>query len=117
MTDINASQTQKLTLSAKSVMYPYLESYEEFNKSILSAAMRGENSMSFDFAEGSQPKPEEDGSKRDTNRIYLDKEGGMASINVYDYPRYLESRGFKVEIREPQKKNRGYKAKSYYITW
>lgn len=115
MTDINVSQIQELTRSFKSLNYPFLEPYEDLNKAILAAAKQGKNSISFDFADGSHPRPEPDGLKTDTNRIYLD-EGGMAMCNVFDYPKYLEARGFKVEVREPQHR-RGYPARSYYISW
>ena len=120
MADINISDIRKLTQeSIKSIDYlihenEYKDIYEKFNLKIIEKAKSGENSIRFDFVdtdliETSQPKEE-------WRRVYIGIEGGYAEFEMFDYPLYLISKGFKVEIMNSQKRH-GYKSKSYLISW
>lgn len=123
MKDITASEIQEITRKANESVsftkqnFPYLDAYEELNKVILEKAKNGENSISFDFVDSSEDKTNSlEEIRRKNNRIYLSSEGGQAINNVHDYPNYLNSRGFNVEIRKSLKRH-GYVSKSYYISW
>ena len=124
MADITLKQVQEITSAAKSSLemrFPYKESYEKFNDIIVSTSREGINSVTFDFVY----RPEEPEKhltlleiERGTYRIYLQKEGGQAEIDVYDYPLYLLTKGFKVEILDKSMKSRhGYLTKQYLISW
>jgi hypothetical protein len=123
MKDITLIEIKELTRNAnESILFtkhrfPYLDVYETLNEAIFTKAKNGENSISFDFVDNLEDEINTIGEiKRNHNRIYLSHEGGQAMYNVYDYPNYLNSRGFNVEIRKKLKQH-GYTSKSYYISW
>lgn len=123
MQDFTAIEIKEITRQANESIsftkfkFPYLDSYEELNKAILEKAKNGENSINFDFVDNSKDVTnKQETIEENHNRIYLNTEGGQALYNVYDYPNYLNSRGFNVEVRESLKRH-GYVSKSYYISW
>lgn len=123
MTDINVNEIRKITEAANYIgnylelNYCYLEEYEKFNIKIFEATQKGEKSILFDFVDSKIDKmltlKEIIFSSR---RIYLSSKGGHAINNMFDYPLYLISRGFKVDIMDAQKRH-GYYSKSYMISW
>ena len=123
MENITAFEVQKITRQATEAIlyteksYPYLDSYKDLNKAIVERAEAGENSISFDFVDTITHSDSTVGVVQHRhNRIYLSTKGGQAEYEVFDYPNYLLSKGFGVEIRKPQRQH-GYIAKSYFITW
>lgn len=117
MSDITLSEIQAITRKVNETTFPYMESYERLNKAIIAKAKKGNNSISFDFVD-TKPNVNDTFEQIQTNynRIYPLSEKGQALHNVYDYPRYLMARGFKVEIRKSLAQ-RGYLTKSYFISW
>lgn len=123
MEDITAIEVQKITALANESMsfgilkYPFLDSYRELNKAILEKARSGENSISFDFVDTKKNDAEKlEIIKQNSNRIYPHSGICYALNDTYDYPNYLLSRGFKVEIQKAEKRH-GYVSKSYRIFW
>lgn len=113
MKDITASEINEITRQAnESIPYAqtkfeYLEAYKEFNELILEKARAGENSIILDFISSSNDNH---------GRIYASSDGGQASSGVSNYPNYLLSRGFNVEIRKSLRQH-GYITKAYFISW
>ena len=123
MNDFTAIEIKQITklvngsIPFSELRFPYLNEYEEFNKLILKKAQDGENSIGFDFID--YPLNETESLfdiKNNHYRIYADNNGGQASYKVYDYPNYLISRGFNVEIRKSVGSH-GYSTNSYFISW
>lgn len=103
MKDITLSEIQAITSEATrsepfgKKRFPYLESYKALNEAIIEKAKKVENSIRFDFTEDAPvPSNSIQDLKAYGGRIYLSLEGGQAEYDVYDYPSYLISRGFKV---------------------
>lgn len=123
MNDILASEIKVITrqanesISYSKLKYPYLDSYEKLNKVIIEKAKNGENSIIFDFIDNKEDFTKSlEEIKKNNNRIYLSTDGGQAIHDVYDFPHYLISRGFNVEIRKSLRQH-GYNSKAYYISW
>ncbi|MGG7034923.1 MAG: hypothetical protein ACI7YS_06975 [Flavobacterium sp.] len=123
MKDISAIEVREITRQTNESIFfakskfPYVDAYESLNKAILEKAKNGENSISFDFVDGSvDDKKSLVEIQKSENRIYESSKGGQATFDVYNYPHYLVARGFNVEIRKSLKL-RGYNSKSYYISW
>ena len=126
MSDINLIEIKHLTKRANNALsfdefrYPYKESYELLNQMIIDRAKIGLNFILFDFVNNDQKTLGKlINSEHQTNsfRIYPEnKEWVYAKYDVCDYPIYLISKGFSVEIRKPIK-NHGYQSLSYYISW
>lgn len=117
MADINISEIRHLTLEAndsrtlQEIRFPYQDSYKVLNELLVDAAKSGKNHISFDFINSDSE------SKKDAYRIYPEiKEWTYAIYDVFDYPNYLLSKGFNVEIRKSQKSH-GYCSLSYFISW
>ncbi|WP_341900739.1 hypothetical protein [Fluviicola taffensis] len=123
MKEFNALEIKKITLETNNatafaeVRFPYQDSYERFNNDIVQAAKEGKNNVSFDFIDDSliDGTLSFDNVRRDSNRIYHPRVSGGQN-NLYDYPNYLNARGFNVEIREANSQH-GYRSKSYFISW
>jgi hypothetical protein len=124
MTDLNINEIRELSRKANSSVifyidrYPYLPSYEKLNLALLKNAQEGHCSISFDFIDNSLDKIGDLTYKQvvyKLRRIYP-YEGGNAINSTFNYPDYLISRGFNVEIRKSVKIH-GYNSKSYYISW
>jgi hypothetical protein len=113
MKDITVTEIIEITRQAnESIAYAetkfqYLEAYKEFNELILEKARAGENSIILDFIYNSDDNH---------GRIYASSNGGQASSGVYNYPNYLLSKGFNVEIRKSLGQH-GYTTKAYFISW
>ena len=123
MADITVSEIQDITKEANdsvlfaTLKYPFLDSYKELNKLILEEARNGKNSISFDFIDNFEDKTKSvQEMEKSLNRIYISTEFGQAIYDVYNYPNYLLSKGFQVEIRKSFRQH-GYNSKSYYISW
>lgn len=121
--DILASEIKEVTRKAtesicfSKLKYPYIDSYEKLNKAIVEKAKNGENSILFDFVDNKEDFTKSlEEIKKNHNRIYLSIDGGQAIHDVYEYPDYLISRGFNVEIRKSLRLH-GYISKAYYISW
>lgn len=127
MSDINLNQIKKITRRANKRInfnefrFPYLEAYKLFNEKIKEAAKEGKNTITFDFVynkEGIDKSMPLNQIERLESRIYLLRKEGQANINVYDYPSYLISRGFNVEVgEESPESSHGYLTKTYVISW
>lgn len=122
MEDITAIKVKEISQKANdSVLYstlrfPYLNSYKDLNKEIIEKAKIGETSIYFDFIDNTSDNDKSLGDiKKNHNRIYS-KASDYALRGVYDYPSYLISRGFNVEVRKSIKKH-GYISKTYFISW
>ncbi|RBN51095.1 hypothetical protein [Flavobacterium psychrolimnae] len=127
MFDINLVQIQEICKKSKQSIdlsefrFPYQESYKSLNQKIIEAAEEGKNLISIDFVyslTGINKSLTLNEIEKLYYRIYLNQDGGLAEINLYDYPLYLITRGFKVEIIENLKQHlHGYPTKKYMISW
>ena len=123
MTDLNLNEIQNITRLAKksepflSELYPYIDEYKELNEAILEKSKQGENCIDFDFIDSKLKNDESlEDILKNNRRIYPHNGICYALYNTYNYPFYLTSKGFKVEIRQSQKRH-GYVSKSYHISW
>lgn len=127
MFDIDLVQIQEICKKSKQSIdlsefrFPYKESYKSLNQKIIEAAEEGKNSISLDFiysTKGIDKNLTLYEIEKSCYRIYLYQNGGQAEINLYDYPLYLITRGFKVEIIENLKPHQhGCPTKKYMISW
>jgi hypothetical protein len=113
MKDITATEIKEITRQANESIdyaetkFQYLEAYKEFNEMILEKARAGENSIILDFINSSDDNH---------GRIYASYDGGQASYGANNYPNYLLSKGFNVEIRKSLGQHRNI-TKAYFISW
>ena len=127
MVDINLAQIQEICRKSKNAVdisefrFPYQESYKSFNQKIIESAEKGKNSITIDFVYFSKEIDKKltlEEIEKSSYRIYLKVDGGQAEINLYNYPLYLISRGFKVEIIENIKQHfHQNPTKKYVISW
>ncbi|MGM5471325.1 hypothetical protein ACS386_13690 [Flavobacteriaceae bacterium LMO-SS05] len=102
------------------IEFPYKQSYELMNLAIINAAKNGKKYVDFDFIDSDLSKIKDktiNEIERDIRRIYPSYDSWTNAIkDTFNYPRYLASRGFEIEIRDSLK-NHGYASKSYHISW
>jgi hypothetical protein len=123
MADLKIIEIQTITKEAITSInfleqyYPYVEEYEELNNAILEKSKLGINFIDFDFIDNEIKGSEKiDDIYKNYRRIYPHYGSCNALYNTFNYPLYLISKGFNVEVRKSLKKH-GYVSKSYHVTW